>query len=162
MDINQQKEQIAISYVRAIASVAGCSCVIPEVDDSSIDIVFRFTSSPCSGIAAQLKTTSQKQYIHNGAIHYPLPIKNYNDLRAKSIEKRILICMIVPSDIPNDWVKQDADFLQINKCAYWTCLENMEEVANSTSVTVTIPLTNMFTDDTLIDLENEMKRKYGL
>ncbi len=162
MDINKQKEEIAISYVRAIASVAGCSCCRPEVDDSSIDIIFRFTSSPCGGIAAQLKTTSQNQYIHNGFIHYPLSIKNYNDLRAKSIEKRILICMIVPSDIPNDWVKQDAEFLRINKCAYWISLENMEDVTNSTSVTVKIPLTNMFTNETLINLENEMKRKFGL
>ncbi len=162
MDINQQKEQIAISYVRAIASVAGCSCSCPEVDDSSIDIVFRFTSSPCGGIAAQLKTTSKNQYIHNGFINYPLPIKNYNDLKATSIEKRILICMIVPSDIPNDWVKQDSEFLRINKCAYWMCLENLEDVTNSTTVTVKIPLTNMFTVDTLISLEDEMKRKFGL
>ena len=42
------------------------------------------------------------------------------------------------------------------------CLENLEDVTNSTTVTVKIPLTNMFTVDTLISLEDEMKRKFGL
>ena len=33
MDVNQQKEQFSISYIRAIAAVAGYSLYRPEVDN---------------------------------------------------------------------------------------------------------------------------------
>jgi hypothetical protein len=36
MDINQQKEQFSITYVRAIAAVAGYSLYRPEIDNDSV------------------------------------------------------------------------------------------------------------------------------
>ncbi|MEH2286880.1 hypothetical protein [Nostoc sp.] len=38
MDINQQKEQFSISYIRAIAAVAGYSLYRPEVDNDSVNL----------------------------------------------------------------------------------------------------------------------------
>ncbi len=38
MDINQQKEQFSITYIRAIAAVAGYSLYRPEIDNDSVDL----------------------------------------------------------------------------------------------------------------------------
>jgi hypothetical protein len=38
MDINQQKEQFSITYVRAIAAVSGYSIYRPEIDNDSVDL----------------------------------------------------------------------------------------------------------------------------
>ncbi|MDF5720166.1 MAG: hypothetical protein PUP91_06680 [Rhizonema sp. PD37] len=38
MDINQQKEQFSITYIRTIAAVAGYSLYRPEVDNDSVDL----------------------------------------------------------------------------------------------------------------------------
>ena len=37
MDENEQKQQLSIAYLRAVASVAGLACQAAEVDNDSVD-----------------------------------------------------------------------------------------------------------------------------
>ena len=37
MDENEQKQQLSIAYLHAIASSAGYACYVPCVDDDSVD-----------------------------------------------------------------------------------------------------------------------------
>jgi hypothetical protein len=63
MDVSQRKEQFSLAYVRAVASVAGFSASIPEVDDDSEDLILsgRIVAGVPSRpkIALQLKCTSE-------------------------------------------------------------------------------------------------------
>jgi hypothetical protein len=105
MDINQQKEQFSLAYIKAVSSVAGFSLHKPSVDDDSVDIVLAQTGgngtirSP--RIDAQLKCTS-KDVIRENYIKFTLSLKNYNDLRPENVlVPRILVVVIVPSEIDN-------------------------------------------------------------
>lgn len=160
MDINAQKEQFSVAYVRAVASVSGFSCTKPDVDDASIDIEFRKKGEP-TVIAAQLKASSSPN-IKEDHLNYPLPIKNYNDLRAQSLEKRILIILIVPGNIPTEWIEQSSEQLLLKKCAYWVSLENYPDSSNEESVTIKIPLSQRFTVDTLDQLMCEHKKRWQI
>ena len=102
MDINLQKEQFSIAYVHAVCSAAGFSCTKPTVDDHSIDLDIKSSDRPYKMLSVQLKATANSDYVKDGYIHYPLPIKNYNDLRGDDVTiPRYLVCLLLPSDDPN-------------------------------------------------------------
>ncbi len=150
VDINIQKEQFSIAYVRAVSSVAGYSCQAPEVDDQSIDINIKSSKRPYPQLDAQLKATAQLDLIKADHINFALPIKNYNDLRGNNVlVPRILVCVILPNDDPKCWIEQNEEQLSLMKCAYWMSLKEAEETTNTTSVTVKIPILNTFTPSTL-------------
>jgi hypothetical protein len=157
VDINKQKEQFSNAYVRAVASVAGCSASIPEVDDDSVDLSLKkkggFDYQYMSPqIDIQLKCTSQ-DVINDENIVFPLNVKNYNELHQNSLVPRILVVVIVPDKI-DDWLYQTEEQLSIKKCGYWLSLRKMNETENENSVTVYIPRNQQFTVNQLADLMN--------
>ncbi|GHU17739.1 hypothetical protein FACS189472_05060 [Alphaproteobacteria bacterium] len=147
MNTNDQKEAFSNAYVRAVASVAGYDCCSPEFDRESVDIIFRSQVSPYVSIESQLKATSSSNIIIDNVIHFPLKIKNYNELRGKTASPRILIILILPNkpdnaanDMPENWINQTPEQLILRKCAYWIGLENMPETDNMTSINIKIPM----------------------
>lgn len=147
MHLNDRKEAFNQAYVRAIASVAGFICVHQDYDRDSVDISFKSASSPYVCVEAQLKATSAAGVVRGNEIHFPLPMKNYNDLRGDSIMPRILIVMILPDkhledeeECPERWINQTNERLLLQKCAYWINLKGMPDSANGTNVTVKIPM----------------------
>lgn len=148
MDINQQKEQFSITYIRAVAAVAGYSLYRPEVDDDSVDLgiaargYFGRVRSP--RLELQLKSSS-RDIIDDNVIRYPLKLKNYNDLRMIDFATpRILVVMLMPDDI-GDWLQQSQQELCMKHCGYWISLQGMPETINAATVTITIPRTSVFT-----------------
>ena len=109
MDINQQKEQFSITYIRAIAAVAGYSLYRPEIDNDSVDlgILSRGGTGKIFSprLELQLKCTA-RDVLEKNSIKYPLIIKNYHDLRVKSLVPRILVIVLVPEKV-TDWIKQN-------------------------------------------------------
>jgi hypothetical protein len=80
---NEQKQQLSIAYVHAVAARAGFSCERPSVDDDSVDVVIGASGSVhdkalilSPRIELQLKATAQDE-LNNGHLAFPLPIKNY-------------------------------------------------------------------------------------
>lgn len=162
MDINKRKEEFGIAYVQAIASVAGYSILRPFVDDDSIDIQFlsnssnSYTRSP--RLEAQLKCTAQDMTL-DGNIHFPLKIKNYNDLRdPKVLVPRVLICVLLPGEDPFSWLNHSEESLSVMKCGYWEILTGYPPKENSHSVTVQIPKTQTFNVYSLKDLMENVGR----
>ena len=79
MTPNLQMERLSLAYVRAVAANAAYQVMIPEVDDDSVDGVLIARSRGRPRIDFQAKATTQD--VQTGSdIHYPLPIKNYDDL----------------------------------------------------------------------------------
>lgn len=129
MDINQQKEQFSISYIRAIAAVAGYSLYRPEIDNDSVDldVVSRGGTGKILSprLELQLKCTS-RGILDENYIKYPLNLKNYNDLKINALVPRILVVVLVPEKI-TDWIKQTESELCLRNCAYWVSLRGMPD-----------------------------------
>jgi hypothetical protein len=151
MDINKQKEQFSITYVRAIAAVAGYSIYRPEIDNDSVDlgIISRGGTGKIFSprVELQLKCTA-RDVLEENCIKYPLILKNYHDLRINSLVPRILVVVLVPEKI-TDWIKQTEEELCLRYCAYWVSLRGMPDTTNTTNVTIKIPRSNQFTPDAL-------------
>ncbi|NIZ19982.1 DUF4365 domain-containing protein [Entomospira culicis] len=163
MELNDQKEAISRVYVKAIASVAGFDCQDNTLDRDSIDVIFsNKNDAPYCKIEAQLKATAKQNLIKDDdSIHYSLPIKNYDDLRGKSILPRILICLLLPAGKdPNDWLTQDIEQLTIKKCAYYVSLKGLPDSTNATEITVKIPLANIFSIEALTKLMQEAESEF--
>lgn len=147
MDINQQKEQFSITYIRAIAAVAGYSLYRPEVDNDSVDLGIVSKGGTGTVLAPrlelQLKSTARNLSNEN-YINYPLILKNYNDLKINALVPRILVVVLIPEKI-TDWIKQTDDELCLRHCAYWVSLRGMVDTKNTSNVTIEIPRSNQFT-----------------
>ncbi|MEH1786699.1 MAG: DUF4365 domain-containing protein [Nostoc sp.] len=128
MDINQQKEQFSITYIRAIAAVAGYSLYRPEVDNDSVDlgIVSRGGTGKILSprLELQLKCTA-REISNENYIKYPLNLKNYNELKINALVPRILVVVLIPEKI-TDWIKQTEDELCLRYCAYPAFLTSLK------------------------------------
>jgi hypothetical protein len=147
----QQKEQFSIAYVRAVAAVAGVKAERPEIDDDSVDI--RFSIRSIAGASApplvevQLKCTAA-DVLRTDGVHFPLPRKNYNELRGERTIPRYLIVVTVPPDL-SEWIQQSEDELVLRKCGYWLSLANHGPTENETSVNVVLPRGQLFSPSSL-------------
>lgn len=155
MTENDQKEQLSIAYLRAVAAAANLKTSKEEIDDDSIDITLGRTGgggmlrSPKCDV--QLKATSQ-DVVSGDHIHFPLPRKNYDDLRSTNVcTPRILVVLLLPTD-SSEWLAQDHEALCMRRCAYWYSLRGLTATPNETNVTVRIPRSQMFTKDALVGI----------
>lgn len=148
MTPNMRMEQFSLAYVRAIAAEGGYQVGRPEPDVDSVDGVLLASFGRRPRIDFQAKATSQ-QLVRNGIIHFPLPVKNYDELRADTLTPRILIVLLMPRDDAN-WITQSENELCLRHCAYWLSLAGRPDVRNVRAVTVQIPTANML-DRTQLD-----------
>ena len=143
MTSNMRKSRLSLSYIEAVASHAGFWVDEPKADYDSIDGTLKADSGKRSRIEFQAKATSQ-DVVREDYIHFSLPVKNYNDLRIGApVVPRILIVLVMPQST-DEWVEQTQSALCIRKCAYWMSLEGCPETSNTSSVTVQLPLSNVF------------------
>jgi hypothetical protein len=154
---NKIKEEISLAYVLAVAATKGFSTEITRVDSDSIDATIRYNGylDPDSSlyspeIKLQLKATSNPN-LREEYIHFPLPLKNYNDLKARSGTPRLLVVLCLTEEKEN-WLKHSPDELVLQKCAYFLNLKDYPETENDSSVTVKIPLANLFSPELVYDL----------
>ena len=160
MDGNAKMEQLSLAYVRAVSADAGYQVSIPELDDDSVDgiLISRHRKRP--RIDFQAKATTQS-ILRNGHIHFPLGIKNYNDLRADTLTPRILVVLLMPRD-QTEWLSQTNEQLCLRRCAYWMSLEGLAEVPNRSTVNVCIPTANVFCSRQLTDLMSKVENGESL
>ena len=155
MDMGSQKEQFSIAYARAVASVAGYAAAKFDVDDDSVDLSLAerggkgTVRSP--RLDLQLKCTEQ-DIMRDDHLAFALGIKNYDDLRPENVlVPRILVVVLVPDRV-DDWLAQSEEELALRRCGYWVSLRGMPGTNNSTSVTIDIPRSQMFTPAVLRDI----------
>ena len=156
MDLNTRKERFSLAYINAVAAHAGYQLVEPPVDRDSIDGVVMGEFGRRPRIEFQAKATARNM-VQGEHIAFPLPIKNYDDLRADVQTPRILIVVLMPNE-ETEWLAQSDDQLCLRYCGYWLSLANRFAVANSNNVTVHIPLANTFSSSQLSDLMGKVER----
>jgi len=154
MTIDNQKEHFSYAYARAVGATAAVSVATPEVDDDSIDLVLfqKATGTVFRSPRLELQVKCSEQgavTVSDTHVHYPLKLKNYDELRADDVlVPRILLVVLVPNDL-GDWLKWTAQELAVRRAGYWLSLRGMPPTANTTSVTVQVPLTNEFSVEQL-------------
>lgn len=160
MDLNEQKQQFSIAFVRAVAAQCGLAYSVPETDDDSVDATLALRGgngtvrSPKLDI--QLKCTADNKQT---ASHTPffLPLKNYEELRPTNVQvPRILITVLVP-DLPINWIDCAEPAFTLRNCAYWMTLRGLPATPNATGETLHIPRTNLFTPVALDSIFNRLK-----
>jgi hypothetical protein len=165
MDLSQQKEKFSDAYLQAVAAVAGFGLAKPIPDDDSIDWII--TARGVAGtmrrprLEVQLKC-SARDIVKETHLHFPLDLKNYNDLRYPDpLVPRILVVVTVPEGL-NDWLKQTETELHMRHCGYWVTLQGEPDTTNRTTVTVMLPRTQLFTPETLRQMMQRVNRAEAL
>ena len=153
MDIAQRKEQFSIAYIHTIAAQIGLNTASLSVDNDSVDLILK--GKGYAGkirnpqIELQLKCTSQTSNISQTAIHYPLKLKNYNDLRGNDVLcPRYLVVLLVPEN-PDDWIYFAETSLTLRNACYWASIRHYPKTFNKISVSVDIPLSQQLTNHSL-------------
>lgn len=150
MTENEQKQQLSVAYVHAVAARAGYACQVINVDDDSVDVqlaargfVHERAVLRSPKIDIQLKATS-RPVRGNHHLAFPLPRKNYDELRGEFLVPRILVVLLLP-EAETDWLVQSEEELIIKHCAYWATLRDYPTSDNSSTVTIRLPREQQFT-----------------
>lgn len=167
MTENEQKQQLSVAYVHAVAARAGFACQVIHVDDDSIDvqiaakgIVHHKSVLRSPKIDIQLKATAQS-VLKDDHLAFPLPVKNYNDLREEVLVPRILVVLLLP-DNNALWLEQSEDQMISRSCAYWTALLGQPATTNQSTVSVHLLRLQQFTVASLRSLMEKISRKESL
>lgn len=150
MDLSAQKEQFSRAYVQAVAAVAGCSWAVNSVDNDSIDFTLSYKGKPngyqsrSPKLDLQLKC-SEVPIVPKKDFSFELPVKNYNELVDKDFNTpRILVVVLVPKQ-SDDWLTDSDGEVTLRHMGYWASLRGQPKSANTSSVSVQIPINQRFT-----------------
>ena len=134
MDENEQKQQLSIAYLHAVASAAGFACQATGVDNDSVDrtLVARgwlhdkaVLRSP--KIDVQLKSLARDPLKEDeAALNFRLNRKNYDELRHRAQVPRLLVVLLLPRQ-PEQWVEQNDEQMISRYAAYYVSLAGMAE-----------------------------------
>jgi hypothetical protein len=161
---NDIKEELSYAYIHAIAARAGMALDYRRKDRDSVDVIIssrRKTVSDyelCSiSLELQVKATVASNF-NGGEFSFELPIKNYNDLRVKTLCPRLLVVFVMPL-INTLWLTTSENDLTLRRGAYWHNLKGEPSVGNTTSKTIWISRKNLFTPEALTAIMNKIARQ---
>lgn len=165
MHPGNKKEQFNVAYVCAMAAQAGLNHLPPVVDEDSVDLTLMgkgYTGKVRNPqIHLQLKCTSQ-ELISGDFIKFPLPKKNYDDLRGDNVVcPRYLVVLLVPKD-GNDWIQHHPEHMSLHNRCYWVSIKDHPDSSNNTKVMIDIPLTQRLTTADLRQLMSQASNGISL
>ena len=146
----EQKQQISVAYVHAVASRAGFTCEREESDYDSVDVRIgaigkldgnSFCESPSIHFQLKATATDCRKQDH---LAFPISLKNYNDLRKQTLNPRYLVVLLLPPD-PALWLEQNEERMISRSCSYYVSLAAREPVPNRDNVTIHLPRNNQLT-----------------
>ena len=160
MDLNTQKSRFSLSYIEAVASHAGFQVEEVRVDFDSVDGTLKADFGKRPRIEFQAKATA-RDVVRENNVHFPLSVKNYDDLRLEAINPRILIVLVMPESI-DEWIIQSDEELCLRYCAYWVSLNGRPASTNQDTITVYLPLVNVFDSAQLTGMMENTERTGAL
>lgn len=162
--ISDRQDLYSIAYIKAVIATAGFHYSNSELDRNSddlhIELLMADDYEPKYGrLILQVKCTFAHEIEKDNCIHYPLPVRNYNHLRQIKIEPRILVVVHVPNPKTEMWVENKENHTIFKYKAYWTSLMGLGPTINEDSVTVKVPVSNLFGVDAVKFLMEDMVAK---
>ena len=161
VDDNDRKERFSLAYISAVAAHAGY--VFSErtgPDKDSVDGRIEGDEDRGPRIEFQAKATS-RDVLRARELVFPLPLKNYDDLRRDVIVPRLLIVVLMPVH-DEEWLVHNEDELRLRHCAYWISLAGRPAVTNRRTVSVRIPRSQVFDTAQLRELMARTNRSEAL
>lgn len=147
LSVPDREEALSRAYARAVAAGAGYTTADCDFDRDGVDLRIHAGGAMRPQLDLQPKAT-----INLGAApdHYifPLQRRNYDLLREETQVPRLLVVLELPRD-RDQWITITADALVLRRRAYWLSLIGCKGTTNQSSVTVRIPMTNVFDVDGL-------------
>lgn len=148
-----KQEEFSVAYLHAVASVVGCTVLPPSQDEDSIDRTLSIKTNGATfssvKIDVQLKCHMVDAIPTEDNFSYALSKKNYDELRRPDVmAPRILVLLLVPKNM-EQWLLIEPEQLIAKYSAYWLNLKGLPESPNNTSVTLSMPKSNIFTVDCL-------------
>ena len=163
LTVSDQKEQLSLAYVTALAARAGFATSVPVPDRDSVDLSVHAGGPRRPALDLQLKATATLQSPQEGFVPFQLQIKNYDDLRINAQTPRLLVVLELPAD-ESRWMTVTAEELALRRRAYWLSLRGFPDPdrAGQQTVTVRIPEGNLLDVDALRDLMEQSRRSGGI
>jgi hypothetical protein len=161
VDDNDRKERFSLAYISAVAAHAGYLVVEASgPDKDSVDgfLVGDMDQRPIIGF--QAKATS-RSVLRGSHLTFRLAVKNYEDLRVRTLWSRLLIVVAMPQD-DTDWLVHSEEELRMRRCGYWLSLAGEPPTTNRNTVSVRIPRTQMFDTAQLQALMGRVNRGEAL
>ena len=155
---NDVKERLSAAYITAVAGAAGCQVSKCEIDKQSIDATLKPISGQPVSVDLQVKATAAN-CVSNGMVTFALPLKNYDDLRQTVRTAPIYLVVLVLGNQNPPWVYANTSSLLVRRCAYWLDLSGMPDSTNTTSATVYIPTTQIFSPSAVFNMKDDAYAK---
>lgn len=148
-----------MAYVEAVATQAGCTVTKgPYPDRESVDMQIRAHGGMQPCLDVQLKATTTLGPMKDGNLVFSLKVKNYEDLRRRTLVPRLLVVLDLPKD-EEQWLTVEPARLVLRKCAYWLKLTGFPEHDNKETVSVRIPAENIFDMDAVRELMHQAESR---
>jgi hypothetical protein len=153
MTPEQQKEELSKAYLQAVAARCGFAVSSWSQDHGGIDATLSAGGTVGGGTKArpkldvQLKCTSRQDLLHDGFLSWTLDRAYYDSLRHDAVTPHLLVVLLLPEDA-STWLEHSAEQLVLRRCAWWVKMTGMPG-ANTASVTVRLPLDQVFSPDQL-------------
>ena len=158
LTVPDQKEQLSLVYVKALAARAGFVTSVPEPDRDSVDLRIQASGPRRPALDLQLKATADLDAPRAGFALFRLKIKNYDDLRVETQTPRLLVVFELPADEAH-WMTVTAEELVLRRRAYWLSLQQgFPENAGQQTVTVRIPVHNVLDVEALQGLMERSRK----
>ena len=152
-----REEALSRVYARAVAAVAGYVTADTDFDRDGVDLRIQSGGAMRPALDLQLKATINLRASPDGHYRFPLNRRNYDLLRVETQTPRLLVVLDLPRK-EERWVTITAEKLVIRRRAYWLSLRNCDATDNQSSITVRIPMRNVFDVDNLKALMDQSRR----
>lgn len=138
-----REEALSRVYARAVAAGAGYVTADRDFDRDGVDLRIHAGGRMRPAIDLQLKATVNLNPAGDRHYRFRLNRRNYDLLRDPIQTPRVLVVLDLPRD-EDQWITVTTDEMILRRCAYWLNLVGAPETDNRYSVTVRIPMGNVF------------------
>lgn len=145
-DLNTRKARFSLAHITAVATYADCQVIEPTVDRGSVDGILLGPTGWRDLIRFQAKSTA-RNIASNGYVRFPLDAGDYENMRNAGAPF-ILIVVLLPDD-ETQWLAQTDNETCLRYSGYWISLEGRPARSNTSTITIPIPMSNIFSSDQL-------------
>ena len=149
------QDQLSIVYLSALASAAGYTFAIENLDRTCTDLMIRGGPYGHPQIDWQAKATINLKPAKNGLIPFELKRRNYDMLIEQSGNPKLLMVYDMP-DLKSDWLTCTDKMLTMKHRAYWMSLKGLP--ASQNKATVYLPETQLLSVSELERLMLDAKK----
>jgi hypothetical protein len=132
----------------AVSSLAGFDVTWKKFDGDGVDVVVSEHGGSRGMLQVQVKSTGVYGHTKKPTFAYPLPLKNYDELRDQnSLSRSYLVVVVVPKKFETALAHNPRTMI-LKHCAYWHDLRGNPPVSAKT-VSIQIDKSKCLTADSL-------------